>query len=157
MFLRPNKEQFCLKFHVVECSTHCPGERRVCSGSVESQSPWDSELGDIEDSISQCTFLQMTCTAENQDEQSRIVLPPEIGEQPSLSPGLTDTPCLNSRTLGPSVVLLFVYLSLYCCCLLLQYLLIQSCAPGGRVCVFITAVPEGDEADFAPPWSRGCL
>jgi len=29
-------------------------------------SPWDSALGAIEDSISQCTFLQMTYTAENQ-------------------------------------------------------------------------------------------
>ena len=28
-------------------------------------SPWDSALGAIEDSISQCTFLQMTYTAEN--------------------------------------------------------------------------------------------
>jgi hypothetical protein len=27
-------------------------------------SPWDSGLGAIEDSISQCTFLQMTYTAE---------------------------------------------------------------------------------------------
>jgi hypothetical protein len=29
-----------------------------------AQSPWDSMLGAIEDSISQCTFLQMTYTAE---------------------------------------------------------------------------------------------
>ena len=30
-----------------------------------AQSPWDSSLGVIEDSISQCPFLQMTYTAEN--------------------------------------------------------------------------------------------
>jgi hypothetical protein len=29
-------------------------------------SPWDSVMGDIEDNISQCTFLQMTYTAKNQ-------------------------------------------------------------------------------------------
>jgi hypothetical protein len=29
-----------------------------------AQSPWDSTLGAIEDNISQCTFLQMTYTAE---------------------------------------------------------------------------------------------
>jgi hypothetical protein len=40
---------------VMQFSTPTPG----------ALSPWDSVLGAIEDSISQCTFLQMTYTAEN--------------------------------------------------------------------------------------------
>ena len=39
----------------MQSSAPAPGE----------QSPWDSPLGAIEGSISQCTFLQMTYTAEN--------------------------------------------------------------------------------------------
>jgi hypothetical protein len=31
-------------------------------------------------------------SSDSQDEQSRIVLPPETGEQPSLSSGLSDAP-----------------------------------------------------------------
>jgi hypothetical protein len=37
-----------------QCNAPAPG----------AQSPWDSVLGAIEDSISQCTFLQMTYTDE---------------------------------------------------------------------------------------------
>ena len=37
-----------------QCAAPAPG----------APSPWDSALGAIEDSISQCTFLQMTYTAE---------------------------------------------------------------------------------------------
>ena len=39
-------------------------------------------------------------SSDGQDEQSRIVLPPETGEQPSLSSGLSDAPCLNRRRPG---------------------------------------------------------
>ena len=35
-----------------------------------------------------------------QDEPSRIVLPPETGEQPSLLSGLSDAPWLNRRRPG---------------------------------------------------------
>ena len=38
-----------------QCAAPAPG----------APSPWDSTLGNIEDSISQCTFLQMTYTAVN--------------------------------------------------------------------------------------------
>ena len=37
----------------------------VLRTSPGTPSPWDSALGDIEDSISQCPFLQMTYTTEN--------------------------------------------------------------------------------------------
>ena len=37
----------------------------VLRTSPGTPSPWDSALGDIEDSISQCPFLQMPYTAEN--------------------------------------------------------------------------------------------
>jgi hypothetical protein len=40
---------------VLQSSTPAPG----------APSPWDSVLGDIEDIISQCTFLQMTYTARS--------------------------------------------------------------------------------------------
>jgi hypothetical protein len=45
--------------------------KSACAGDVVlapapgAPSPWDSALGAIEDSISQCTFLQMTYTPEN--------------------------------------------------------------------------------------------
>jgi hypothetical protein len=39
-------------------------------------------------------------SSDGQDEQSRIVLPPETGEQPSLSSGLSDAPWLNRRRPG---------------------------------------------------------
>jgi hypothetical protein len=44
-----------LRALVIQSSAPAPG----------TPSPWDSELGVIEVSISQCTFLQMTYTAEN--------------------------------------------------------------------------------------------
>jgi hypothetical protein len=39
-------------------------------------------------------------SSDGQDEQSRIVLPLETGEQPSLSSGLSDAPWLNRRRPG---------------------------------------------------------
>jgi hypothetical protein len=39
-------------------------------------------------------------SSNGQDEQSRIVLPPETGEQPSLSSGLSDAPWLIRRRPG---------------------------------------------------------
>jgi len=38
--------------------------------------------------------------SDGQDEQSRILLPPETGEQPSLSSGLSDAPWLSRRRPG---------------------------------------------------------
>jgi hypothetical protein len=37
---------------------------------------------------------------DGHSEHSRIVLPPETGEQPSLSSGLSDAPWLNRRRPG---------------------------------------------------------
>ena len=39
-------------------------------------------------------------SSDGQDEPSRIVPPPETGEQPSLSSGLSDAPLLNRRRPG---------------------------------------------------------
>jgi hypothetical protein len=60
-----------------DSAPHCGTEFRSTCQSLralvmQSSAPspgalsWDSELGDIEDSISQCPFLQKTYTAENQ-------------------------------------------------------------------------------------------
>ncbi len=51
----PSSTRQNLRALVMKSSAPSPG----------APSPWDSALGDIEDSISQCTFLQMTYTAEN--------------------------------------------------------------------------------------------
>ena len=39
-------------------------------------------------------------SSDGQDEQHRIILPPETGEKPSLSSGWSDTPWLNHRRPG---------------------------------------------------------
>jgi len=39
-------------------------------------------------------------SSDGHDELSRIVLPPETGEQPSLSSSLSDAPLLNRRRPG---------------------------------------------------------
>ena len=44
---------------------HHPSVMQSSAPVPRTLSPWDSALGAIEDSISQCTFLQMTYTAEN--------------------------------------------------------------------------------------------
>jgi len=51
----PSSARQNLRALVMQSSAPAPG----------APSPWDSALGAIEDSISQCTFLQMTYTAEN--------------------------------------------------------------------------------------------
>jgi hypothetical protein len=51
----PSSARQSLRTLVMEFSATAPG----------AQSPWDSVMGAIEDSISQCTFLQMTYTTEN--------------------------------------------------------------------------------------------
>jgi hypothetical protein len=51
----PSSTRQNLRALVMQSSASAPG----------APSPWDSALGAIEDSISQCTFLQMTYTAEN--------------------------------------------------------------------------------------------
>jgi hypothetical protein len=84
-----------------------------------------------------------------QDEHSRIVLPPETGEHPSLSSGLSDAPwvplSLNTKSTSSSSLpprgrprpFIIDRLRIYpeflklCECLLLQDLL-QSCSRGGR-------------------------
>jgi hypothetical protein len=53
--LLPSSARQSLRAMVMQSSAPAPG----------AQSPWDSGLGVIEDSISQCTFLQMTYTAES--------------------------------------------------------------------------------------------
>jgi hypothetical protein len=50
----PSSARQSLRALVIQSSAPAPG----------APSPWDSALGAIEDSISQCTFLQMTYTAE---------------------------------------------------------------------------------------------
>ncbi len=65
--------------------------------------------------------------SDGQNEQSRIVLSQETGEQPSLSSGLSDVPWLNLRQPG----------SLYS-------IPLSCCLPDSLcvfMCVFITAVP----------------
>jgi hypothetical protein len=44
---------------------HHPSVMQSSAPAPGTLSPWDSGLGAIEDSISQCTFLQRTYTAEN--------------------------------------------------------------------------------------------
>ena len=56
MGLLPSSTRQNLIALVMQSSTPAPG----------AQSPWDSAMGSIEESISQCTFLQMTYTAKNQ-------------------------------------------------------------------------------------------
>jgi hypothetical protein len=51
----PSSTRQNLRMLVIQSSTPSPG----------APSPWDSAMGAIEDRISQCTFLQMTYTAEN--------------------------------------------------------------------------------------------
>jgi hypothetical protein len=43
-------------------------------------------------------------SSDAQDEQRRIILPPETREQPSLSSGWSDAPWLNRRRPGPLYV-----------------------------------------------------
>ena len=57
----PSSAHQSLRTLVMQSSAPAPG----------APSPWESALGAIEDSISQCTFLQMTQTAEK--NMSRIV------------------------------------------------------------------------------------
>ena len=64
--LRPPKSA-CSGDAVLRTSTRVTVPMGQCAAPAPgAQSPWDSTLGNIEDSISQCTFLQMTYTAENQ-------------------------------------------------------------------------------------------
>jgi hypothetical protein len=51
----PSSARQSLRMLVMQSSAPAPG----------APSPWDSAMGAIEDSISQCTFLRMTYTAEN--------------------------------------------------------------------------------------------
>ena len=61
---RPNPgPQFFCRPRFLE--QHHPSVMRSSAPVPRTLSPWDSALGAIEDSISQCTFLQRTYTAEN--------------------------------------------------------------------------------------------
>ena len=63
--LRPTKSA-CSGDAVLRTSTRVTVPMGQCAAPAPgAPSPWDSTLGNIEDSISQCTFLQMTYTAEN--------------------------------------------------------------------------------------------
>ena len=69
-----------------------------------SLSPWDSVLGAIEDSISQCTFLQMTYTAENPHADGSAstgacprLRPPRLSDPHNTSPAPTTTGCREDR------------------------------------------------------------
>ena len=67
-------------------------------------SPWDSTLGVIEDSISQCTFLQMTYTSENPHADGRSASgslprfrPPRRSDPHATSPAPTTTGWLEDK------------------------------------------------------------
>ena len=68
----PSSTRQSLRALVIQSSAPAPG----------TPSPWDSELGVIEVSISQCTFLQMTYTAENQHADGNVM----PGARPRLHP-----------------------------------------------------------------------
>jgi hypothetical protein len=76
--LLPSSTRQNLRALVMQSSALSPG----------AQSPWDSELGAIEDSISQCTFLQMTYTAENPHEDGNVA----PGARPRFRPPLHSYP-----------------------------------------------------------------
>ena len=66
---------------------------------MQSSAQWDSAMGAIEDSISQCTFLQMTYTAENPHADDSTTLgarprfrhPPRRRDPHATSPAPTTT------------------------------------------------------------------
>ena len=63
--------------------------------ALGAQSPWDSEMGDMEESISQCTFLQMTYTAENPHADGSVT----PGARPRLRPPChLDPPACHTAT-----------------------------------------------------------
>ena len=79
----------------MQSSAPAPGE----------QSPWDSPLGAIEGSISQCTFLQMTYTAENlhTDDRDTSGARPRLrqtshSDPHNTSPSPTTTGCREDRS-----------------------------------------------------------
>jgi hypothetical protein len=72
--------------------------------SPGAPSPWDSVLGAIEDSISQCTFLQMTYTAEppyadgiTSPGARPHFRPPRHRDPHTTSPTPTTTGCLEDK------------------------------------------------------------
>jgi hypothetical protein len=84
----PSSARQSLHALVMQSSTPAPG----------AQSPWDSELGAIEDSISQGTFLQMTYTAENPHADGSVspgarprLCPPHCCDPHATSPAPTTT------------------------------------------------------------------
>ena len=83
-----------LRALVMQSSAPAPG----------ASSAWDSSLGAIEDSISQCTFLQMTYTAKNQHADciaasgARPCFHPPLRCDPhATSPAPTTTGCREDR------------------------------------------------------------
>jgi hypothetical protein len=79
---------------VIQSSVPAPG----------APSPWDSAMGAIEDSISQCTFLQMTYTAENSHTDGNTASgarprfhPPRSSDPHDTSPAPTRTGCMEDR------------------------------------------------------------
>jgi hypothetical protein len=91
---RPGSTRQNLRVLVIQSSAPAPG----------APSPWDSLLGAIEDSISQCTFLQMTYTAENPHADGSAVpgarprfRPPRRRDPHATSPAPTTTGCREDR------------------------------------------------------------
>jgi hypothetical protein len=83
-----------LRALVMQSSAPAPG----------APSPWDSVLGAIEDSISQCTFLQITYTAENPHAGGSVASgarprfrPPRQLDPHDTSPAPTTTGCREDR------------------------------------------------------------
>jgi hypothetical protein len=83
-----------LRALVMQSSAPAPG----------TPSPWDSAMGDIEDSISQCTLLQMTYTAENPPADGIATpgvrprfRPPRRRDPHATSPAPTTTGCQEDK------------------------------------------------------------
>jgi hypothetical protein len=92
----PSSARQSLRALVMQSSAPAPG----------APYPWDSALGAIEDSISQCTFLQMTYTAENQHADGSAApgarprfRPPRRRDPHATSPAPTTTGWREDRCL----------------------------------------------------------
>jgi hypothetical protein len=77
-----------------QCDAPAPG----------APSPWDSALGAMEDIISQCTFLQMTYTAETPHADGSAapgarprLCPPRLRDPHTTSPAPTTTGCREDK------------------------------------------------------------
>jgi hypothetical protein len=83
----PSSARQSLRALVIQSSAPAPG----------AQSPWDGVMGAIEDSISQCTFLQMTYTAESPHADGRAT----PGTRPRFRPPCRRDP--NDTSPAPTI------------------------------------------------------